>query len=375
MVPDVLERPERSRRRDAVTIALGLWMLGGVFADGWAHLNLPSTKESFFTPSHAVLYAGFLAAATWIAWPALAARGDLRQRLARLAPGYGLGFAGALLFGFGGVLDLAWHAGFGIEVSLEALLSPTHLLLLTGGLLVLTTPVRSAWQDPSSSATIRDLAPALVATALSAAIAAFFLAYAWGLLDPVPTQPVDPVALDEAAAGHLAAERLLATGLLTRLVTTVLLLAPLLLLARRWRLPVGTTTILYAFVGVPMAVLIGDAILEPVVPTTAMLVAGLLTDVAVGVLRPGPRRPHAVRLLGALAPALLWGANFVALAASPGVTWSVELWSGTVVMTALLGFGLALLSFPPSIPLTLPVDDDARHAESLPHRLTTGPSR
>lgn len=342
--------PERTPRRDGLTIVLGLWMIAAVFADGWAHLNVASTRESFFTPSHAALYSGFLATAGWLAWPLIEGRGDLHRRLARLAPGYGLGLVGALLFGLGGVLDLVWHAGFGIEVSLEALLSPTHLLLLTGGLLVLTTPIRSTWRDLSSPSTIRGLAPTLIATGLSMAVVAFFLAYAWGVLDPLPTLPVDPVALDEAAAGHLAAERLLATGLLARLVTTVLLISPLLLLARRWDVPVGSTTVLYALVGVPMAVLLGDALLEPVAPTAAMLAAGVLTDGAVAWLRPGPGRPQGARRLGLLAPIILWGTNLGALAVAPGITWSPELWSGTVVMTALLGLGLALLAFPPDTP-------------------------
>lgn len=274
----------------------------------------------------------------------------MRHRLAHVGPGYRLGLLGVAIFGLGGAADLAWHSALGIEVSLEALLSPTHLLLLAGGLLVLSTPLRTAWDDPDSGSTPRDLAPALVATALSVGAIGFFLSYAWGVLDPVPVQPVDPVALDEAAAGHRVAERLLATGLLTRLVTTVLLVSPLLLLARRWYLPPGTTTMLYVMVGAPMALLLGDAVLAPMLPTIAMLVAGLLTDVVIAVQRPGPDRPTAAWWLGVLAPALLWPLNLAALAIGPGLTWSVELWSGTVLMAALVGFGLALLAFPPALP-------------------------
>lgn len=46
-------RPPRVPWRDGVTILFGLWMIAAVFADGWAHLNLASTRETFFTPSHA----------------------------------------------------------------------------------------------------------------------------------------------------------------------------------------------------------------------------------------------------------------------------------------------------------------------------------
>lgn len=80
-------RPPRVPWRDGVTILFGLWMIAAVFADGWAHLNPASTRETFFTPSHAPLYAGVLGTAGWITWPALASRGDTRHRLAHVGPG------------------------------------------------------------------------------------------------------------------------------------------------------------------------------------------------------------------------------------------------------------------------------------------------
>ena len=35
--------------QDAVTVAIGLWLIGGLFSDGWAHHNVPEL-EGFFTP-------------------------------------------------------------------------------------------------------------------------------------------------------------------------------------------------------------------------------------------------------------------------------------------------------------------------------------
>ena len=40
----------------------------------------------------------------------------------------------------GAIGDMFWHIIFGIEVSIDALLSPTHLLLLIGALLILSGP-------------------------------------------------------------------------------------------------------------------------------------------------------------------------------------------------------------------------------------------
>lgn len=63
---DALEAPVTTARQDLVTTATGLWLVLGLFTDGWAHVNLPGL-ESFFTPWHAVLYSGFGATAAWIA--------------------------------------------------------------------------------------------------------------------------------------------------------------------------------------------------------------------------------------------------------------------------------------------------------------------
>jgi hypothetical protein len=46
--------------------------------------------------------------------------------------GYGWALAGVGLVAAGRLLGVAWHRLFGVEVGLDALLSPTHLLLLSG---------------------------------------------------------------------------------------------------------------------------------------------------------------------------------------------------------------------------------------------------
>src|SRR5919201_3279095 len=52
---------------DWVVAILSCWLVGGVFVDGWAHNHMASL-ETFFTPWHAVLYSGFAAVATPLAF-------------------------------------------------------------------------------------------------------------------------------------------------------------------------------------------------------------------------------------------------------------------------------------------------------------------
>jgi hypothetical protein len=340
--------PHVSRRFHFVTMALATWLIGGVFIDGWAHINVPGTKETFFTPWHGVLYSGFAATAAWITLPVI--RGRRRGLRESIPYGYGLGLVGLGLFLLGGLGDGIWHTLLGIETGIDALLSPTHLLLLTGGLLALTSPVRAAWVEvDTASPTLWELLPALFSLTLTTTISAFFLGYAWDAPDPTPSLPVPPAALDETAPGHFAAERAVSYGIISRLVTTVLLLGPVLFALRRWRLPFGTVTILFTTVTGFMYLLLYERT-SPLLAVTPIL-AGVVADLFLRWLDVSANRPTTVYAFGALVPIVVWSLNMAAIWVTQGVRWTAELWSGTIVLTALVGVGLALIAVPPAAPV------------------------
>jgi WD40 repeat protein len=189
--------PPASRRFDWAAIGLAGWLIGGLYLDGWAH-NHGMVDDVFFTPWHAVLYSGALALMLFLGLTMARnlARGyDWRRAL---PPGYLPSLIGAGIFGVGGALDLVWHELFGIEVDLETLLSPTHLVLALGGVLMASGPLRSAWArggrdgagifeargpNPQKGASegLRGswlaLGPALIAAALFLSVLTFFTSY------------------------------------------------------------------------------------------------------------------------------------------------------------------------------------------------------
>jgi WD40 repeat protein len=50
-----------------------------------------------------------------------------------------------------GVGDMIWHSIFGIELEVDALFSPTHLMLFTGGILIVSGPLRAALRRPQAA--------------------------------------------------------------------------------------------------------------------------------------------------------------------------------------------------------------------------------
>ncbi|HEV2870415.1 MAG TPA: hypothetical protein VG409_03250, partial [Actinomycetota bacterium] len=288
-------RPRASWGDDLAAALLGTWVVGGLFLDGWAHVNQPGL-ETFLSPWHGLFYLGFLVSTVVLA--RLVARHQRGRFDPALVPaGYGLGLVGVALFVAGGIADGTWHTLFGVETGVAALLSPSHLLLLGGGLLMVTSPVRSAWSSPDLPAHAPALAllPALWATALTTAVVLFFFQYLSAFVTRAPS-----MAETDGPEGLLTT----IAGVASVLVTNLIVVAPVLLLARRWRLPFGTVTLLAATGAVGLTSL-RELTLGALV--WAMLAGGLAADLLISRLRPGPDRPWAFRVVAAVVPLLLWG--------------------------------------------------------------------
>jgi hypothetical protein len=135
-----------SRRDDAIGALCGLALICGGLTDAWANVNLLSTIDGFFTPWHALLYSGFAATAAWTWWLAFRHRREDPGWFRNRWPiGYGIGAIGSLVFLVGGAGDMFGHEILGVEASLEAALSPSHLVISFGGVLLLTSQMRSWW--------------------------------------------------------------------------------------------------------------------------------------------------------------------------------------------------------------------------------------
>ncbi|MQA03848.1 MAG: hypothetical protein GEV07_14370 [Streptosporangiales bacterium] len=298
---------------------LGLWVVAAVYADGWAHLNRPDL-ESFFTPWHGALYAGFTLLAGWVGWLDWRRRHETRSWQRALPAGYGFAALGVLIFIVGGVADMLWHVVFGVEAGLDALVSPTHLMLLVGGMLLLASPVRAVLLSGSAR-----MWPAVVALASTAALAGFFLSYVSVFVEPLATEPLTTI--PEGTPGHRQAESPAIVGLAGYLVTTAVLVIPLLVMARRRRLPAGTVTVVVAVVAVT-----GAALAEFRYGLAAL--AAVVGAAVVDLVRARMQRLD-LRGLAVLVPAFVWPAQLAGLAITEGVRWPVELWFGVVGLTAL----------------------------------------
>lgn len=325
MLPVITESRRRAtRREDLITMVLAGWTIVGLFVDAYYHSTDPSL-ESFWTPWHAIFYSGFLATAAWLTTVLFRYRSA--QGLFDEVPlGYRAALVGIGLFAVGGAGDAVWHEVLGVETSLDALLSPTHILLWLGLLAITSTPLRAAWRDPDGSddATVRSFLPVLASLTIVVALVAFFFEYAWVLADDGFPRSLYDATTDE---GQVIA----AYGVMGIIVTTGILMTPLLLASRRWTLPFGTATTVFVLTNF----LITIGFDEDAVGMIPALAAGLVFDSLV--------RLDAHRYLLSAAPAVvLWLGYMISAARVGPIAWPPEIWGGATFFAALAALSVTV---------------------------------
>lgn len=310
----------------------------GLFGDIARHVSLAATIEgdAFFAGWHLVLYGGVAASAGVLG--ALALVQGPRAPWARLpAATVGVG-----VLTVGGASDLLWHEAFGIEAAFEALVSPPHLIIFAGLVLLMAAPVAAVAEGPDRPlGVVRSSVLALSVTSLLL-VTSLFTGYLTPLIGGSDLQAgsyreplIGTSVLDFDTSRGLgialwfsALVSLVVTGIRTRAAPVV-----------------GTWTLTFGLLGLAPPIASGSDTL----PLTGGLLAfGLVSDLVSTRSRPHP-------LATGAAAAALWAVVFAGVEAQGALVWERELWAG-VITTAFLagsatGAAVRWISTPPrSIP-------------------------
>ena len=308
----------------AAFTALALWMVAGVTWDFAFHRSgISFEEEGFLTVPHAVFYTAFLAIAVLFGAAILRNRSRGASLLEAIPFGYGYGILGIALFAIGGPMDVLWHQAFGAEAGIEALVSPTHLLLASGAVLFFSSPLRAAWIRGVDSSLVRQLPMLFSAGFVTISIAAFAM-YSNPLIDSIATGDLEP--------GY---------GVLRIIMFTVLIVGVVLSLVGRFRLAPGAFTFLFSFIAVPFNY--SDGLQSFFV---AMLIAGLIADGFNTVFQPTPDNRLTFRGLAVVTPLALSSGYFITHKLIWGVVWSTHIWAGAIFASVLVGILVSFLVNP-----------------------------
>lgn len=323
---------------DWAMTGLGLVCLGGLYSGGWAN-HLEQDNTALISTWRALTYGSLgsmiailmaLALTNW--W-----RGYRWRHL--LPAGYSLTFFGALLFAIISGARLLWPEALGIQEDLEALFSPTHLTIVLGLGLVVSGPLRAAWQRTGGRPNWRTLGPALLSMTAVISILTYLM------MDGHPITLNIAGAREGSSGEHINR----VAGLLGILVTAGSLMGPTMLIMRRWRLPSGSLVVLW---GVS---LLGMTLLNyrhrySFYQALVMLAAIVAIDLLRERLQPSVANLGGWRVFALIAPIIFFGSYFLALLLTEGSSWSVHLSTGAIMLTGLVGWLFSYLVLPPKIP-------------------------
>ncbi len=320
-------------RFDWAVVGASAWLVGGLVVDGWAH-NHGKIDNTFFTPWHAIFYTGYMVTALVLIGAMILnhSRGYAWGRA--LPTGYELSVLGVAIFALGGVGDLIWHELFGFEVSTEALLSPTHLLLGLGIALMITGPLRAAWRRTQAGGW-RAYLPMLLSATLFLSVMTFISQFAHPFVNPATVMGTRPSS---------GAELRLQAGVAAVLMQTVILMGFILLLMRRWTLPSGSFTLMFT---INIALMTTQHDSYALIP--AAFVSGVIADLLAWRLKPSVTRANALRLFVFVVPVVLYGLYFLTIALIAGIWWRIHTWAGAMALAGIVAVLLSYLVTPAHI--------------------------
>jgi len=335
-----MELPAGSIRFDAAMVALTYWFTIGMYLDGGAHQR-GLVDDSFFTPWHALLYSGAAAVGLILGFTQI--RNMLKgHTLLRALPfGYFPALVGIGIFAIGGVFDLVWHSLFGFEVSMEALLSPSHLLLATGSFLFISAPFRAAW-GRHETATWRTLLPAMLSMAAILSHMTFFTQYA--NFASRPQVLIDlPLGVDNYFFNLY--------GVMSLLIPAIIGMSVILFTLRRWALPTGALTLIWT-VNTALMIWLRLPFVSGVLPALMVVpLGGVLADFLLWRFKPSVEQPSTLRGFAFAVPFVTSLVYLLVLNTfGSGLWWQIHMWLGAPFLAGITGFFLSFLVAPPAIP-------------------------
>ena len=307
----------------------------GLAGDIARHLQNPGDLEGdFLSGWHLVLYGGVASVGIWIA------AGALRRGSAFVGsvPTTTIGF---MVLSAGGLIDALWHERFGTEKAVEALVSPPHLVVFTGLVLLLASPLVLLWHRP----VVRlGLVPGIAAV-LSVVSALLVASLFTGYLSPMAGGLSLQAGYIEPLVGESLQDYDQVRGLGVVVWSAVLLAGGFVPLLARFRVPFGLIALAIALLGLPAMIIAPAGNRSGSMPVLAGFVAaGLVTEALYAFLgRPTLGKVTSV-IVGAVGSATLWAVTFWMLEADSRLGWTPALRWGAVLLSAMIGAAVAGLA-------------------------------
>jgi len=210
------------------------------------------------------------------------------------------------------------------------------MILAVGAVLMMSGPLRAAWRKPDSQTNVMPWR-AVLSLFIVTGVFTFFTQFSNAFAHPdlfVGNRPAgDTYLWDVTLISYV-------------LIPTGLFMSAIIMAVLRWKLPVGSLTLLLAGNSTLMFLMTLRYSHEQWPVLIAAVVGGILADVLLVTLKPSPNRVKALRWFSFMVPALLFLSLFLSLILTRGIVWSPHWWLGMVFFSGVTGLGLSWLAVP-----------------------------
>lgn len=326
------KRTSLSRTGEWVMVLTSLWFIGGLFLDGWAHNNVPEL-ETFFTPWHAVFYSGYFAMVIGLLALTIGNKKKNRTWSESIPAGCEWTAIGSLIFLAGGIGDMTWHELFGVESDIEALHSPTHLVLATGMTMMLSSGFFSWWNkgERTRNGSFMDQLPMTLSVTFILGLFTFMTQYSH-FADMLPA------GIDRPREDFYPQ----ALPMMGFMLHFAILMGGIFLIMQRGKPAFGFVTVIFALNVCAMTMMRGD--------TTLIIGAaftGMIADFMLQRLYPLQKHLSHLRLFAFCVPAVFLIYYFSYIIFSTGTWWSIHMWLGSAFNAGIAGLLTSFLVWPP----------------------------
>ncbi len=323
-----------------------LTIVTGFFIDAWAHGHVPI--ETFLTPYHGFIYLGMLAILGTLAAQYFHGRRLGYRGIHAFAKPYHLALIGIPIFLIAAPSDALWHAIFGLEEGVDALLSPTHQMMGLAIFFFASAPIRSALAARDLGAPPKGLREQLpIAFALAAWLGLIHFGTAYAFIPaadrgnaPPPISPLQATYFTAIALSYYKSS----LGVLVVIFQSALYSGFALFLGSQFRSAFGMLAVVLLLGNTLNAIPFTNA--TPLLATTILcsLLAGLVGDAWIALRDPHPARPGAYRTLAVIVPFSYFACYLVITELTGGLWWDIHFRLGVLLWTAATGMGLSFLT-------------------------------
>lgn len=273
-------------------------------------------EEGYITLFHSLAFLSFFAILLGVFFVVLYNRFSCNDKWIKTIPkNYGTSIIGIFLFCLSSLTDFIWHIIFGFESGVEAITSPSHILMGIGFVLLIISPLRKIWLKRNLEK--KEIYLGVFSFSLIITTIILFTLYSNPIMNLVPTF---------RASSYASIDLFNLRGITNILIFNIILMASIIMLLRRFTLPIGSITIILTTVSLISVFFSHNFVFLP-----AFVISGVLADIFYYYTQPSIDNIIQLRIFSILLPFVTYSLYYLTIWFEYTINLNIHVWTGSIV--------------------------------------------